>query len=150
MMHWIAQPFAVLVLTAGAAFAAGSPIVPLATFQTERAAQDKTAQTASWSGSIRQSACTTTAGETGTAQPKAVRSRAATMQTTPGSVRRLAAAECEHAMTVPTALHPTAAADSAGIEPEPRVWKAEIGRSGRVHGVAGTRPQPALMPGHRP
>ena len=39
-MHWIAQPFAVLVLTAGAAFAAGSPIVPLATFQTERAAQD--------------------------------------------------------------------------------------------------------------
>jgi hypothetical protein len=39
MMHWIAQPFAILVLTASAAFAAGSPTVPLATFETERAAE---------------------------------------------------------------------------------------------------------------
>jgi hypothetical protein len=37
MMHWIAQPFAGLVLTAAAAFGAGDP-KPLATFETERAA----------------------------------------------------------------------------------------------------------------
>ncbi|HKE23370.1 MAG TPA: hypothetical protein VKB88_13480 [Bryobacteraceae bacterium] len=40
MTHRIAQPFAALVLTAGEAFAAVSPIAPLATFQTERGAQD--------------------------------------------------------------------------------------------------------------
>lgn len=40
MTHWIAQPVAALVFTAVEAFAAGSPIMPLATFQTERAAQD--------------------------------------------------------------------------------------------------------------
>ena len=40
MTRSITQPFAALVLTAGEAFAAASPIVPLATFQTERGAQD--------------------------------------------------------------------------------------------------------------
>jgi hypothetical protein len=40
MTHWIARPFAALVLTSVEAFAAGSPIVPLATFRTEHAAQD--------------------------------------------------------------------------------------------------------------
>ena len=40
MTRWIAQPFAVLVLTAVEAFAAGGPVVPLATFQTERQAED--------------------------------------------------------------------------------------------------------------
>jgi hypothetical protein len=40
MTRWIAQPFAALILTAVEASAAVSPVVPLATFQTERAAQD--------------------------------------------------------------------------------------------------------------
>jgi hypothetical protein len=40
MTRWIAQRFAILVLTAGEAFAAASPVAPLATFQTQRAAQD--------------------------------------------------------------------------------------------------------------
>ena len=64
-------------------------------------------------------AAATTAGETDTAQPRAVLSRASTLQTTPGSVRRLAAAECEQPMTADGAT-----AAPGLIEPDPRVWKA--------------------------
>jgi len=39
MTHWVPPTFAVLVLIAVEAFAAGNPIVPLATFETEPAAR---------------------------------------------------------------------------------------------------------------
>jgi hypothetical protein len=93
MTHKIAQPFAAFVLTAGEAFAAVSPIAPLATFPTERGAQDNCPNDiVVWADPPSRTYYYRGQDRYRLNQGPAL-SCAATMQTAPGCVRHVAAAE---------------------------------------------------------